>query len=86
MAKNSSIGSSLYFEYFSGMAYISQSASGSLRYLFSRPLTHPEKLDVVEDMVVVGEVIAWNDIDASVLLYFPVFLPETLAFCEKVFL
>lgn len=49
-------------------------------------LAYPEKLYVVKDLVIEGEVIAWDDIDARLFLYLPVLLSETLAFCKKVFL
>ena len=48
--------------------------------------TYPEKLYVVKDLVIEGEIIAWDDIDAGLFLYLPVLLSETLAFCKKVFL
>ena len=47
---------------------------------------YPEKLYVVEDMIIEREIIAWDDVDAGLFLYLPVLLSETLAFREKVFL
>jgi hypothetical protein len=43
-------------------------------------------LDVVKDMIVIGEVVAWDDIYASILLYLPVLLSKTLALGEQIFL
>lgn len=47
---------------------------------------YPEKLYVVEDLIIKRKIIAWDDIDAILFLYLPVLLSETLAFCEKIFL
>lgn len=43
-----------------------------------------EELDVVKKVVVEGEVVAGNDIDAGVLLDLPVLQPQTLALLEQV--
>ena len=84
MAKNSSIGSRLYLEYFSGMACNSnQRPNPTLKH--NQP-TDPEKLDVVQNMVVEGKIIAGNTVDAGFFLYFPVFSTETLPFGKEVFL
>lgn len=45
--------------------------------------TYVEELDVVKEMVVVGEVVAGDDIDASILLDLPVLETETLALSQK---
>lgn len=45
-----------------------------------------EHLQVVQDMVVVGKVIAWYDIDTSILLNFPMLKSQTLAFLQQVLL
>lgn len=48
--------------------------------------THSEKLDVVQNMVIVREVIAGNDVDAGFFLYLPVLSTETFAFRKELFL
>lgn len=40
-----------------------------------------EELDVVQNMVVVGKVIGWDNVDASVLLDLPVLRAKTLRLC-----
>lgn len=47
-------------------------------------ITYAEVLDVGEDLVVQGEVIARDDINASILLDVPVLQTESLGFREKV--
>ncbi len=46
--------------------------------------TYTEGLDVVEDLVVQGEVIAGDDIDAGILLDLPVSKTKTLGLGEEV--
>ena len=48
--------------------------------------THSEELDVVKDMIIVGKVIAWNDIHAGILLNPPVGVSESFALVEQFFL
>lgn len=48
--------------------------------------TYTEELDVVEDVVVVGEVIAGDNIDAGVFLDLPVLCAKAFAFSQEVFL
>jgi hypothetical protein len=43
-----------------------------------------EHLDVVEDVVVEGEVVAGDNIDAGILLDLPVFESESLALSEEI--
>ena len=50
---------------------------------FSEKKTYTEVLDVGENLVVEGEVIARNDIDASFLLNVPVLKTESLGLGEK---
>lgn len=45
-----------------------------------------EELDVVQDLVVEGKVIAWNDVDASIFLDLPVFQSQSLSFRKQFFL
>ena len=45
--------------------------------------TYTEVLDVGEDLVVEGEIIAGNDVDASVLLDVPVLKTESLGLAEE---
>ena len=52
MAKNSSIGSSLYFEYFSGMACSDKSALESMKADAFGTFAYSEKLYVVKDMII----------------------------------
>lgn len=47
-------------------------------------MTYVEELDVVQDVVVVGEVIGRDDVDASVLLDLPVGESQPLALGEEV--
>lgn len=46
--------------------------------------SYVEELDVVQDVVVVGEVIGRNDVDASVLLDLPVCESQPLTLSEEV--
>ena len=62
------------------------SASYSNALVSLRTVTHTEELDVVKNVVVEGEIIARDNIDAGLLLYLPVGKTETLALSEKVFL
>ena len=43
-----------------------------------------KELDVIEDMVVVGKVVGWDDVDASVFLDLPVLSTESLSLFEKI--
>ena len=45
--------------------------------------TYSEVLDLVENLIVEGEVIAGNDIDAGLLLNVPVLKTESLGLAEK---
>lgn len=44
--------------------------------------TYSKQLDVVQDLVVEGEVIAWDDVNSSLLLYLPVLKAESLALAQ----
>ncbi len=83
MAKNSSIESSLYFAYFSGTTCIWVSTDGTFTPILT---TYAEELYVVEDMVVVREIIAGNDVYSCVLLYPPMCVSKSLALIEELFL
>jgi hypothetical protein len=50
---------------------------------FSRKKTYTEVLDLVEDLIVESEVIAGDDIDASLLLDVPVFKTESLGLAQE---
>ncbi len=45
--------------------------------------TDVEKLNVVQDMVVIGEIIAWDDVDTGVFLNFPVGKTKSLSLSKK---
>ena len=45
-----------------------------------------EHLELVQDLVIVGEVIAGDDIDTGVLLDLPVLQTQSLALCEQLIL
>ena len=47
-------------------------------------MTDAEELDVVEDMVVKGEVVARDDVYTSILLKLPVGKSETLSLCKQI--
>lgn len=87
MAKYSSRGWRLYFEYLSGIACSigSQSASLHIRYpaRISLGCTYAEELDVVKDLVVESKVVAGDQINTSILLDLPVLSTETLALAEE---
>ena len=51
-----------------------------------RQETYTEVLDVGEDLVVEGEVVAWDDVDAGILLDLPVSESESLGLSEEVIL
>jgi hypothetical protein len=46
--------------------------------------TYSEELNVVQDLVVEGEVIAGNDIDSGLFLYSPVLQTQSFAFAQQV--
>jgi hypothetical protein len=46
--------------------------------------TYSEQLDVIQDLVVEGEVIAGDDVDSGLLLYLPVLKAESLALAQQV--
>jgi len=46
--------------------------------------TYSEELDVVQDLVVEGEVIAGNDIDSSLFLDLPVLQAQSFALAQQV--
>ena len=46
--------------------------------------TYSEKLDMIQDLVIEGEVIAWNDIDPRLFLYLPVLQAQSFAFAQQV--
>lgn len=46
-------------------------------------VAHIEQLDVVEEVVVEGEVVAGNDVDAGVLLDLPVLETQSLGLLEQ---
>ena len=48
-----------------------------------RDVTDPEHLNVVENLIVEGEVIAWDDINASFALNLPVIQTKSLALAEQ---
>lgn len=48
--------------------------------------TYTKELDVVEDMVVVREVIAGNDVYSCVFLYPPMCVPKSLALIKELLL
>lgn len=48
--------------------------------------TYTKELDVIKDMVVVGEVVAGDDIDASIFLKLPMSQTQSLALSEKILL
>ena len=41
--------------------------------------SYPKGLDVIQDMVIKGEVIAWDDVDTGILLYLPMLETKALA-------
>lgn len=45
--------------------------------------THSEEVDVVEDMIVEGKVVAGNEINAGLLLDLPVLETESLSLAEE---
>lgn len=49
----------------------------------SREMAYVEKLNVVEKVVVEGEVVAGNDLDAGIFLDLPVLKSQALAFLEE---
>lgn len=51
--------------------------------LENRPGTYSEQLDVVQDLVVEGKVVAGDEVDASLLLDLPVLQTESLTLTEK---
>lgn len=81
MAKYSSISGRLCLEYLSGMAY------NSIQTVYKRlglSDTYSEELNVVQDLVVEGEVIAGNDIDSGLFLYLPVLQAQSFALAQQV--
>lgn len=48
--------------------------------------THPKEVDVVQDLIVEGEIIAGNDVDTSFLLQLPMFKTQSLALAQQLFL
>jgi hypothetical protein len=46
--------------------------------------TYSEELNVVQDLVVEGEVIAGNDIDSGLFLYLPVLQAQSFALAQQV--
>ena len=48
--------------------------------------TYSEELYMVKDLIIEGEIIARDDVDAGLLLYLPMLLSETLSLSKKVFL
>jgi len=47
-------------------------------------VTYSEELDMVQDMIVEGEVIAGYDIDSRILLYLPMLLTKAFALGEEI--
>lgn len=45
-----------------------------------------EELDLAQDLIIKGKIIAGDDIDARSLLDFPMFQPQSLALVEEVLL
>jgi hypothetical protein len=45
--------------------------------------THSKELDMVQDLVIEGEVIAGNNIDTSLFLDLPMFQTESLALAQQ---
>ena len=68
-------------EYLSGMAYNSIQTVYKRLGLFD---TYSEELNVVQDLVVEGEVIAGNDIDSGLFLYLPVLQTQSFAFVQQI--
>jgi hypothetical protein len=74
MAKYSSSCDSLYLEYLSGTALVMVNGCSSNH----QNQTHSKQMDVVQDLVVEGEIIAGNDVDTSLFLKLP--MVETQSF------
>ena len=49
-----------------------------------KDLTYTEELDMVKDLVVEREVIAWDDVHAGFLLNLPMFVSQSLALAKQV--
>jgi hypothetical protein len=49
-------------------------------------VTHSKVLDVVQNLVIKSEIIAGNDVDASLLLKLPMCETKTLGLLQEIFL
>lgn len=51
------------------------------------PLRNDTKqLDMIQDLIVESEVIAWDDVDASIFLNLPVFKSQSLSLSQQIIL
>lgn len=66
-AKNSSIWESLYFEYLSGIA-LNHLTLASKEFLVEQHKSYTKELNMIEHLIIKGEVITWDDIEASIFL------------------